>query len=163
MNKRYLRRVVSLLLCLLLTASVACVSFAADGKPMVNLSGKKVCKLVKSGEDYLFYQGSDNLIVPKVYSDPEVSDSIQSVQTDYYTAEIAEDGSFDKITPLVGFLINIIYLTAAYVAAAPLTGKTVRLLPLIDQSRLHTVVVSCTAQMLHQLRPVVAVTGDLSS
>ena len=50
------------------------------------------------GRLYLFYQGSDSLIAPKVYSDPEVSDSIQSVQTDYYTAEIAEDGSFDKIT-----------------------------------------------------------------
>lgn len=74
------------------------VSFVPGGKPMVNVKGNPVCKLVKSGDNYLFYQGSDSLIVPKVYSDPEVSDSIQSVQTDYYTAEIAEDGSFDKIT-----------------------------------------------------------------
>ena len=74
------------------------VSFAADGKPMVNLSGKEVCKLVKSGDDYLFYQGSGSLIAPKVYSDPQVSDNIQTVKTDYYTAEMAPDGSFKSIT-----------------------------------------------------------------
>ena len=74
------------------------VSFVANGKPMVNLSGKEVCKLVKSGADYLFYQGSGSLIAPRVYSNPQISDNIQTVKTDYYTAEIAEDGSFDKIT-----------------------------------------------------------------
>ena len=73
------------------------VSFVPDGKPMVNLGGKNVCKLVKSGDSYLLYQGSDSLILPKVYSDPQISDSIKTVKTDYYTVSLAPDGSFEQI------------------------------------------------------------------
>ena len=75
------------------------VSF--EGKPgskLINLQGENCCKLVKFGEGYLFYQGSDSLIAPVVYTDGVVTDGVSAVENDYYTAVFNADGSFDSIT-----------------------------------------------------------------
>ena len=74
------------------------VSFeAAPNSKLINLRGENVCKIVRSGENYLLYQGSGSLIEPVCYTGGAVSDGIASVETDYYTASFRADGSFDTI------------------------------------------------------------------
>ncbi len=79
-------------------AGVEGVSFEAtpDSK-LINLRGEDICKIVKSGENYLFYQGSGSLIEPVCYTGGAVSDGVSSVETDYYTASFRADGAFDTI------------------------------------------------------------------
>ena len=70
---------------------------ATPGSKLINLQNAEICKIVKSGDQYLFYQGNDSLIAPVCYTDGVISDNISSVETDYYQVTFCEDGSFDTI------------------------------------------------------------------
>lgn len=72
------------------------VSFL-PGQKLINVRGEAVSKLVKSGDHYLWYQGSDPLVQPVVYRESTVSDSLETVETDFYTVHMAADGSFASI------------------------------------------------------------------
>ena len=64
---------------------------------LLNLRGEKLNKLVKAGERYFLYQGSDAAIIPVCYENAKKSDSIDTVQTDHYIVKMAEDGSFASV------------------------------------------------------------------
>ena len=64
---------------------------------LLNLRGKKLQKLVKAGERYFLYQGSDAAISPVCYENAKESTGIDMVETEYYTVKIAEDGSIASI------------------------------------------------------------------
>ncbi len=64
---------------------------------LLNLRGEKVNKLVKEGERYFLYQGSDAAISPICYENGTETDVCETVETDYYTVTMAEDGSFQNI------------------------------------------------------------------
>ncbi len=64
---------------------------------LLNLRGENVCKLVKAGERYFLYQGNDAAISPVCYESAGETDSIESVETDHYIVNMAEDGSFASI------------------------------------------------------------------
>ena len=72
------------------------VSFL-PGQKLVNVRGETVNKLVKSGDHYLWYYGSDPLVQPVVYRESTVSQHLQTVETDFYIAHMAADGSFASI------------------------------------------------------------------
>ena len=72
------------------------VSFV-PGKALLNLRGQFMQKLEKAGDTYLLYQGSDALITPVVYEKAAAADSIQTVETDFYTVQMDTDGSFKTI------------------------------------------------------------------
>ena len=64
---------------------------------LLNLRGEKLQKLVKTGERYFLYQGSDGAIAPICYENGSVTDVCETVKTDYYTVTLAGDGSFQNI------------------------------------------------------------------
>ena len=64
---------------------------------LLNLRGEKLNKLVKAGNGYFLYAGSDAAISPICYENGTVTDVCEAVQTDYYTVTLAEDGSFQSI------------------------------------------------------------------
>ncbi len=64
---------------------------------LLNLRGETVNKLVKDGDRYFLYQGSDAAIAPICYENGIVTDICETVTTDYYTVTLAEDGSFQSI------------------------------------------------------------------
>lgn len=64
---------------------------------LLNLRGEQVNKLVKAGERYFMYQGSNAAINPVCYADGEKTESIDTVETDQYIVKMAEDGSFTSI------------------------------------------------------------------
>lgn len=66
-------------------------------KKLLNLRGEKLHKLVRNGDRYFLYQGSDAAIAPVCYENGTVTDGCKTVETDYYTATFAQDGSFQKI------------------------------------------------------------------
>lgn len=65
---------------------------------LLNLRGGNVNKLVRAGERYFLYQGSDTAISPVCYETAKESDGIDTVETEYYTVKMAEDGFFASIT-----------------------------------------------------------------
>ena len=75
------------------------VSFtpSKEGK-LLNLRGEQVNKLVRAGERYFLYQGNDTAISPVCYAGGTELDSIDTVETDFYTVKMAGDGSFASIT-----------------------------------------------------------------
>ena len=74
------------------------VSFVAGKEnKLLNLRGEKLNKLVKAGDRYFLYQGSDAAIAPICYEYGTVTDVCKTVETDYYTVTMAEDGSFQNI------------------------------------------------------------------
>lgn len=64
---------------------------------LLNLRGEKLNKLVKAGDCYFLYQGSDAAISPVCYENARKSDGVDTVETDCYTVKMAEDGSFAAI------------------------------------------------------------------
>ena len=66
-------------------------------KKLLNLRGEKLHKLVRNGDRYFLYQGSDAAIAPVCYENGTVTDGCKTVETDYYTATFAQDGSFQNI------------------------------------------------------------------
>lgn len=64
---------------------------------LLNLRGEKLNKLVKVGDRYFLYQGSDAAISPVCYENAKESDSVDTVETDHYIVKMAEDGSFASI------------------------------------------------------------------
>ena len=66
-------------------------------KKLLNLRGEKLHKLVRNGDRYFLYQGSDAAIAPVCYENGIVTDGCKTVETDYYTATFAQDGSFQNI------------------------------------------------------------------
>lgn len=64
---------------------------------LLNLRGEQVNKLVKAGEQYFMYQGSDAAISPVCYADGAKTDGIDVVETDQYIVKMAEDGAFAAI------------------------------------------------------------------
>ena len=64
---------------------------------LLNLRGEKLNKLVKAGDRYFLYQGNDAAIVPICYENGTVTDVCKTVETDYYTVTMAEDGSFASV------------------------------------------------------------------
>ena len=66
-------------------------------KKLLNLRGETINKLVKAGERYFLYQGSDATISPICYENGTVTGGCETVETDYYTVNIAKDGSFQNI------------------------------------------------------------------
>ncbi len=64
---------------------------------LLNLRGEKLQKLVKAGERYFLYQGSDAAISPVCYESAGESEGVDTVETDHYTVKMAEDGSFASI------------------------------------------------------------------
>ena len=74
------------------------VSYTPDkDKGLVNLTGKSVTKLEKSGEDYLYYKGEEALVKPIVYSQATEEAAPETLETDCYSIAMAKDGSFETI------------------------------------------------------------------
>lgn len=74
------------------------VSFVpGSGKNLLNLRGQNYCKLVKAGEGYHLYRGGDRAIAPVKYKNPKLLQSLDQVETSFYTACMAPDGSFARI------------------------------------------------------------------
>ena len=74
------------------------VSFLpAANKPLINLGGRKVSKIEKENGKYLYYKGEGALIKPTVYENATTSKTIDKVETDYYVATFAADGSFESV------------------------------------------------------------------
>ena len=74
------------------------VSFlpSAD-KSIINLNGRKVTKIAKDGDKYLYYKGEGALVAPIVYENATQAKCVDKVETDYYVATFAQDGSFESI------------------------------------------------------------------
>ena len=66
-------------------------------KKLLNLRGEKLNKLVKAGDRYFLYQGSDAAISPVCYENAKETDSVDTVETDHYIVKMAEDGSFASV------------------------------------------------------------------
>ena len=71
---------------------------ASESTALINFSEKAIVKLEKSGDKYLYFNGDGALIAPTVYDHPTSAQSIDRVETDYYTVEFDADGSFKAIT-----------------------------------------------------------------
>ena len=70
---------------------------ATKDKGLMNFSGNPISKIVKSGDEYLYYCGNQTLIAPTVYALNAENDGAECLETDYYTINLDKDGSFSSI------------------------------------------------------------------
>jgi alpha-mannosidase len=74
------------------------VSFLPSAeKSIINLGGRKVSKIAKDGDKYLYYKGEGALVTPTVYENAKCAKTVEKVETDYYVATFAQDGSFESV------------------------------------------------------------------
>jgi len=66
-------------------------------KCLMNMESENISKLVKDGDDYLYFKGNEALIKPVVYNKASESDAIKTLETELYTITFNEDGSFSSI------------------------------------------------------------------
>lgn len=69
----------------------------AANKSIINLGGRKVSKIAKDGDKYLYYKGEGALVAPTVYENAKCAKTVDKVETDYYVATFAADGSFESV------------------------------------------------------------------
>ena len=70
---------------------------ATKEKGLMNFMGKPIYKIVKSGEEYLYYCGNQTLIAPTVYALNAENNGVERLETDYYTINLDKDGSIRSI------------------------------------------------------------------
>ena len=70
---------------------------ATKEKGLMNFTGKPISKIVKSGEEYLYYCGNQTLIAPTVYALNAENNNVACLETDYYTINLDKDGSIRSI------------------------------------------------------------------
>ena len=74
------------------------VSFeATKEKSLMNFSEKSLSKLVKSGDEYLYFCGNQTLIAPTVYALTDEKTAVDCLETDDYILKMDKDGSFEEI------------------------------------------------------------------
>lgn len=69
----------------------------AKDKCLMNMESENVAKLVKDGDDYLYFNGNEALIKPVVYDKAIESNAVKILETELYTITFDEDGSFSSI------------------------------------------------------------------
>ena len=64
---------------------------------LLNMRQENLCKLVKAGQGYHFYQGNSAVVEPQVYENGKALSGLDAVETDSYRVQFAPDGSMAAI------------------------------------------------------------------